>query len=215
MNKDQTTYLIIGLLAGIILTWAVASTAVNRGNTGMMRMMGMRSMMNDGDEDGEYGMMGNIDQHFIEQMIPHHDDAVTMANMALQKAEHPEIKNLSQNIIKAQTEEINKMRQWYKNWFGKEVPDAFGAMGHGMGSGMMHGGMMGNSADSTSLENAKPFDKEFIEQMIPHHQMAVMMAQMLKNSTARPEMKQLADDIITAQNTEIEQMRGWYSQWYK
>ena len=148
-------------------------------------------------------------------MIPHHEDAITMANIALQKAEHQEIKGLAQNIIKGQTDENNKMKAWYKSWFGREVPDTFAGAGHGMGSGMMQNGMMGNSGDISDLETAKPFDKEFIEQMIPHHQMAIMMAQMLQNSTNRLEMKQLADDIIKAQAKEIEQMRSWYSTWYK
>jgi len=213
MNKDQITFGIIGLFVGIVIASLFARTAVNGQNYGMMRMMGMRGNMMAGSNQN--GMMGNIDRHFIEQMIPHHDDAITMANIALTKAEHQEIKSLSQNIIKAQTEENNKMKQWYKDWFGTEVPDAFAGTGHSMGSGMMHGGMMGNTGDISSLENAKPFDKEFIEQMIPHHQMAVMMAQMLKNSTNRPEMKQLADDIIKAQSSEIEQMRSWYQEWYK
>ncbi len=206
MNKDQITYGVIGLVLGIILTWLFASMAVSGQNGNMMRIMGMRPALT---------MMSSIDQHFIEQMIPHHDDAITMANIALQKAEHTEIKNLAQNVIKTQTEENTKMSQWYKNWFGKDVPDTFAVMGHGMGSGMMHGGMMNDLPDISTLESSQPFDKEFLEQMIPHHQMAVMMAQMLKNSTNRSEMKQLAEDIITAQNKEIEQMRGWYSQWYK
>jgi uncharacterized protein (DUF305 family) len=203
MNKDQITFGIIGLLLGIVLSGWFANTAVNNQNYGMMNMMGMRS--------SSTGMMNTIDQHFIEQMIPHHDDAIKMANIALQKAEHPEIKDLAQNILKTQTEENSKMKLWYKNWFSNEVPDAFG----GSGSGMMHGGMMGSDSDISSLESAKPFDKEFIEQMIPHHQMAVMMTQMLKNSTNRSEMKQLADNIISAQTEEIEQMRNWYNQWYK
>src|SRR3989344_5077170 len=58
-------------------------------------------------------------------------------------------------------------------------------------------------------------DSHFIEQMILHHQMAVMMAQMLLRSTNRPEMKQLAENIITAQTKEINQMREWYSAWYE
>ncbi len=208
MNKDKILYGAMGFVLGIVVIGFFASYAVNGNHSGMMQMMGMRSTPNS-------NMMGNIDQHFIEQMIPHHDDAISMANIALQKAEHMEIKNLSQNIVKAQTEENIKMSAWYKNWFGKDVPDIFSAAGHGMGSGTMHGGMMGNTTDISDLESAKPFDKEFIEQMIPHHQMAIMMAQMLKSSSNRSEMQKLAEDIISAQTSEIEQMREWYNQWYK
>jgi uncharacterized protein (DUF305 family) len=200
MNNDKLIYGVTGLILGVLLMWIFTSYGVNGKYGGMM---GMRS-----------NIMGNVDEHFIEQMIPHHDDAITMANMGLQKAEHQEIKDLSKNIIKAQTEENNKMSAWYKDWFGTDVPDRFAGMGNGMG-GMIHNGMMGNATDISDLESAQPFDKEFIEEMIPHHQMAVMMAQMLEQSTTRSEMKKLAQDIIRTQNEEIEQMRNWYSQWYK
>lgn len=210
MQQDKLLYGVVGLVLGVVLTWVFATSAVNGNRVGMMNMMGLRA-----GSSYQGAMAGNIDQHFIEQMIPHHDDAITMANIALSKAEKKEIKDLSQNIIKAQTDENNKMKLWYQDWFGASVPDAFAGTGHGMGSGMMHGGMMGDTGDISSLEVAKPFDKEFIEQMIPHHQMAIMMAQMLKNSTNRSEMKQLADDIIQAQTDEIDQMREWHKVWYK
>jgi len=176
----------------------------------------MRGMMNWRYDEGNMmgqNMMGNIDQHFIEQMIPHHDDAITMAKTGLQKAEHEEIKTLSQNIIRTQTAENEQMKTWYQAWFGGEVEEIFPGMS--IASGMMHGGMMGDSTDMNRLENAEPFDKAFIEEMIPHHQMAVMMAQMLERTTDRSEMKKLAADIISAQTKEINQMRQWYQDWYK
>jgi len=204
--QTKIIYGVIGLIVGSMVTWAFAMSAVNNQNTGMMGMMGFRTT--------SIGR-SNTDRHFIEQMIPHHDDAVTMASLALQKAEHQETKVLAQNIIKGQSDEISQMRQWYKDWYGKDVPDAFGAMGHQVGSKTVHMGMMGNTTDTKSLETANPFDKAFLEEMIPHHQMAIMMAQMLKNSSNRPEMQALADNIIRAQTKEIEQMRTWYNQWYK
>ena len=80
--------------------------------------------------------------------------------------------------------------------------------------GMMHmGGMEG---DTNVLQNVSEahFDREFIEQMIPHHEMAIMMAEMLRASTVRDEMKELANNIITSQSREIEMMRGWLTSWY-
>ena len=50
--------------------------------------------------------------------------------------------------------------------------------------------------------------------MIPHHQMAIMMATMLLQGTERGEMKALAQAIINAQSKEIDQMRSWYRSWY-
>jgi uncharacterized protein (DUF305 family) len=204
--QEKIMYGIIGLLIGVIATGVFANRAVNSYHPGMMSMIGLGQTSQ---------MMGSIDGHFIEQMIPHHDDAITMGKLALENAEHQEIRDLGQNIIEAQSAEIDQMKSWYQTWFNASVPDIFSGTRRGMGSGMMNGGMMNNESDIEFLSTARPFDKAFIEEMIPHHQMAVMMAQMLKASTTRPEMKQLANNIIETQTNEIEQMRGWYSQWYK
>lgn len=165
---------------------------------------------------GTTSTSGNMERHFIEQMIPHHEDAITMAQTALEKAGHQEIKKLAEDIIRAQSEENEQLRQWYQAWYGTAVPDDSSLMGHdmSMGRGVMHMGMMGDETDVDRLETAAPFDKAFIEQMIPHHQMAVMMANMLLPEAERAEMKQLANAIIEAQTREINQMRLWYQSWY-
>lgn len=195
--NDKLKYGLIGLLLGGFLVLIGAAISVNSNNTGMMRNS------------------NTIDAHFIEQMIPHHEDAITMAKLAETKAKTEEVRQLSKNIINSQGKEIDQMKAWYKQWFGREVPqDTIAMQHHGMGSSNgMHMGMTGTTEDLTRLENAEDFDKAFVEHMIPHHQMAVMMATMLKNGTDRPEMKKLADDIITAQTKEIKQMRMWLREW--
>jgi uncharacterized protein (DUF305 family) len=146
-------------------------------------------------------------------MIPHHEGAIEMAKLAQQRSKRPEILTLAEAIMQGQSQEITQMQAWYKNWYGVEVP-VNSTIGMGMGRGMMQGGMMGGeTADIESLKNATNFDEAFLQEMIPHHQMAVMMAQMLLSGTNRPEMKQLGQDIITAQEAEIEQMRSWLQDW--
>ena len=163
--------------------------------------------------------MMDPDRMFIEQMIPHHQDAIDMANLALVRAEHPEIRQLAENIIRDQSREISRMRSWYKAWYGTDVPEYEDAMmGGGMnrrgsGTGMMSGGTGGSMTDLAQLGNATRFDKEFIEQMVPHHQMAIMMAQMTLNSDHQ-EMRELGSSIIRSQSAEVEQMQEWYSLWY-
>lgn len=208
MTNDQLKYGIGGLLIGGVAVWILMGST---GNYGFRGMMGQRF-----SSQNQMMISGMMDAHFIEQMIPHHEDAITMAKLALTKAQHPEIKQLAQSIIESQSKEIDQMQAWYKDWYGREVPTGTQVMGqHGMMSGRgMHMGMMGNETDITRLEQATDFDRVFIEEMIPHHQMAVMMANMLKVGTQRPEMKQLADDIITAQTREIDQMRQWYDAWF-
>lgn len=185
----------VGVMIGIVLTLVFTS-------------------MSGGVVNDHISMMGSIDSMFIEQMIPHHEDAIVMADLALEKAKHDEIKELATDIKRTQSEEIEQMKTWYKDWFGDDVPNVSSGMGHDMGAGMMNMGMMGDSTDIDKLETAADFDKAFIEDMIPHHQMAVMMAQMLQETTNRPEMEQLAKNIINAQTLEIDAMREWYRQWY-
>ena len=198
--------IIIGLIIGVLL----AQNAVNYNQTGMIRMMGMRSQNNS-------MVASTMDAHFIEQMIPHHKDAITMAELAKDLAKRQEVKTLAQNIIDSQSKEIGQMKSWYKDWYGRNLPTGSNVMQqHGMITGSsMHMGMMGNETDMTRLQEADDFDRVFIEDMIPHHQMAVMMASMLKNGTNREEMRKLADDIVSAQTKEIDSMRSWYKEWYE
>jgi uncharacterized protein (DUF305 family) len=86
-----------------------------------------------------------------------------------------------------------------------------------MGGGMLsQSGMhMGGQEDMKALETATDFDKAFLEAMIPHHQLALMMVQMLESGTNRPEMIQLAKNITVSQSKEIKDMQGWYTEWYK
>ena len=209
--NEKLKYGLGGLISGALLVWITTLTILNSNNTKMIGMMGFR---NSSQQDVIQNASG-IDAHFIEQMIPHHTDAITMAKLAQKKAQKQEIKQLAENIITSQSQEIDQMENWYEEWFGKEVSLNSDVMGqHGMMQrGQMHMGMMGNETDMSRLEAASGFDTAFIEEMISHHQMAVMMAQMLKNGTNRSEMKQLADDIIDAQSTEIDQMREWYQEW--
>lgn len=143
------------------------------------------------------------DRLFIEQMIPHHEDALTMASLAATRARRPEILKLARDIQRTQQAEIDQMKAWYAEWFGGEIP--------ARGTRAM---AMAHAPNLEALRTSSDFDQQFIVEMIPHHQMAVMMAQMVGASTERPEMKRLAEDIITAQSREIEAMRTWYEKWY-
>jgi uncharacterized protein (DUF305 family) len=157
---------------------------------------------------GMRGMSGGMDEMFIEQMIPHHDDAIAMAELALERSERPEIRQLAEDIRRSQTAENAQMRDWYREWYGG-APDIGGEMGMGMGMGMMS-----ETTDMRALDSAPDFDKEFLEQMIPHHEMAVMMTSMVGGGGGRQELRELADSMRRAQSREIELMEGWYNEWY-
>lgn len=156
---------------------------------------------------GMYNRGAMMDRHFIEEMIPHHQGAIDMAKLALEKSKNPALLTLAGDIISAQTKEIEQMRLWYSEWFGTEVPVATTGSMMGMGHGGMQQ-MASMQGDLDSLKNATNFEAEFVSQMIPHHEMAVMMARMLLSATSRPELKTFAQDIIKLQTAEIELMKS-------
>jgi uncharacterized protein (DUF305 family) len=202
-----------GLIIGLMSSLLFRSYGPTPGGWGMMGG-GYPTLSTDSTVSRQGLMPVSLDRHFIEQMIPHHEDAVSMSDLALTKAEHPELKLLAQNIKRDQTVEIGQMREWYASWYGTDVPEfAGGMMGGGMGRGMMMGAL-GDATDLDALKSSKSFDKEFIEQMIPHHQMAIMMAQMLLSGTDREELRTLGANIVRSQSAEIGQMREMYKSWY-
>ena len=151
----------------------------------------------------------SMDQHFIVMMIPHHDGAIAMADLALTRARRPEIKELARSIKASQSQENAQMRTWYRQWFGGDVPSwtTGGAMGMGgMGMGM--------GTSLAALKNAADFDRAFIEQMIPHHRMGVMMASMAQSNSQHPQLRELQQAMVRVQSQEIEQMAQWYRSWY-
>ncbi|WP_231598111.1 DUF305 domain-containing protein [Synechococcus sp. CBW1002] len=181
--------------------------------------------MPDHDEDiervGRPGMGLPSDQPFIVMMIPHHDGAIAMADLALSRARRPEIKALAKRIQASQTKENAQMRAWYQQWFGQSMPTwgpgaGWGGQGRMGGMGMaMGGGPMGSSTNLIALSQAPDFDRAFIEQMIPHHQMGVMMASMAQINAQHPELRKLQHAMVRVQSEEIEQMEQWYRKWYE
>jgi uncharacterized protein (DUF305 family) len=152
-------------------------------------------------ENGKYS-----DRAFIDAMVPHHQGAIAMAEVALKNAEHEEIKELSRNIVSTQQLEIEELKSIKKEEFGtSNVPMK-------MSPQQMRG--MGMMMDPQELANREPFDKAFIDAMIPHHQSAIYMSQVAQEESKIPEIKQLAENIVDAQKREIEQMKQWRKQWY-
>lgn len=158
----------------------------------------------------------NYDLRFIDAMTPHHQGAVEMAKEALSKSQHPEIKKLAQDIIAAQNREINQLKQWRQAWYPKadSTPMAYdGKMGQmmPMSQSQMQDMMMKGDLGAADAQ----FDLRFINAMIPHHEGAITMAQDASSKSKRPEIKKLAQDIITSQQKEIDQMKEWRKAWYK
>ena len=162
--------------------------------------------------------MAPADQRFIVMMLPHHDGAIAMAELARTRARRAEIKALAQQIETSQRAENAQMRRWWQQWYGGEVPIPAGAAQGAMpGMGWMTGSrsdMAGMASSLEELKRARDFDRAFIEQMIPHHRMGVMMASHAQWNTRHAELRALQAAMVSAQSREIRQMERWYRQWY-
>jgi uncharacterized protein (DUF305 family) len=160
-----------------------------------------------GEDHEQSSNSGNAtDAAFIADMTAHHEGAIEMARVAQKRAEHPEIRRLAGDIVAAQKGEISVMKS-----IGR---DMHGMSEHGDGHMGMSDAEMGMAMDPAELEKAKPFDRAFIDAMVPHHQGAVAMAKELLKKGEQPALRTMADDIIEAQTKEIEQLRGWRMAWY-
>lgn len=141
------------------------------------------------------------DVRFAQMMIPHHQQAIEMADVALSKPSASEkVKELSADIKKAQDPEIATMRGWLSSW-GAQTS---------MPPGMDHGSGMMSADDMDKLKAAEgaAFDRTWITQMISRHEGAVTMAEQVLATTQNPEVKQLAEAIIKAQKAEIATMQS-------
>jgi uncharacterized protein (DUF305 family) len=185
------------------------------------------------------GMMGQFDLMFIDMMTPHHTSAVMMAEVAQTRAEHPELRALAEQIIESQSTEIAQMHAWRDQWFPDapampmmpmeqmmemmsgmmgqmpdEMPgDVMGTPGAMPGPGGM-GMMMDMEQEIAELcATTEGFDLAFIDAMVPHHQTAVMMAQVAAMRAEHPELQALAQTMVEDQSREIEQMQTWRAAW--
>jgi uncharacterized protein (DUF305 family) len=151
----------------------------------------------------------DADVEFAQGMIPHHRQAVEMADLAPTRAQSPQVKKLAARIKAAQDPEITTMSGWLKSW-GKEVPQDMDHDGMGHGSTDMGEDMPGMMSDEQmdELEAAKgtAFDRAFLEMMIEHHQGAIEMAKTEQLDGKDPAAKKLAATIEKAQTAEIAQM---------
>lgn len=143
------------------------------------------------------GRQGDI--MFAQMMIPHHEQAIEMADIALSKSSaSSEVDALATEIKKAQDPEITTMREWLTSWGAPTSAP----------TGMDHGSGMMSETDMEELKSAegKSFDQMWITMMISHHKGAVSMAEQVLTTTENPEVEQMAKAIIKAQKSEIATM---------
>ena len=186
-------------VATAALVTAAILTACSTGSDDSMPSMdaGGTSM----SSDMATGSVQEDDVMFAQMMIPHHEQAVEMADMALDPdaSSSVEVRELAVDIKAAQDPEIETMRAWLEAWGAPQ--EAPSAMDHD--SGMMSQGDMGALASAEGAE----FDQMWLTMMIEHHEGAITMARDVQSTTEDEEVAALAEDIIAAQEAEIATMQ--------
>lgn len=188
-------------------TQGTSRTAIATMDQGGMPMASATAMMGQGEmqhggmqHGGTQTSSAPFDAQFIDSMTEHHQGAISMARQALNESQRMEIKQLAQNIISSQQQEVDQMTTWRKQWY----PDVPSTGGMGMEMGDM----------DVSADTSRPFDQRFISAMIAHHEGAIAMANEAQTKAEHAEIKDLAAAIIKAQEAEVAQLKAWNSQWF-
>ncbi|KQS54573.1 hypothetical protein ASG36_20560 [Geodermatophilus sp. Leaf369] len=141
------------------------------------------------------------DVTFAQSMIPHHEQAVEMADLVADRSTNPDVLDLAGRIQAAQGPEIDVLNGWLDSWGANNSDDT---------SGMAHSGMSGmmTEDDMSSLETASgvDFDRMWLQLMLEHHTGAVGMAQTEIADGEDPAAIALAQDIQSSQGAEITEM---------
>ena len=158
-----------------------------------------------GSDDNDSPAGNGTDLAFAQQMAAHHQAAIDMARTAQKQGQSVYIKTLADDIITSQQGEIAVLKATEGDMADRGV-DA-GDLGLSDDLSVMN-------MDDDALASADPFDREFVDMMIPHHQGAIRMARVEIDKGASPALKQMAQDIIDAQSREINEMNAFRAKTY-
>lgn len=154
------------------------------------------------------------DVRFAQQMIPHHAQAVEMAQIALDRADDPAVRELAGQVEAGQDPEIEIMTSWLEEW-GEDVPHADGH-DHGDSGGDSSDGSHGDMAGMMTTEDldglrqasGAAFDRRWLELMIEHHEGAIEMAETEQSEGRDADAFALAARIASTQQSEVDRMQA-------
>ena len=195
ITVDKKTGVLVAIIVVLIAT--ILGISFNKNGEGnFFGMHGKDSMeMHNNSSSAAYT---GADVMFLQMMIPHHQQAIDISNIALKTSKDSELLALADTIIKAQTSEILQMNAWLKD------AEATTDMGHSM-SGM--GGMLDDAELSAlSAATGKTFDTLWLEGMVGHHDGAIHMTTMIQDAS-NSDIRVFGESIVKDQSAQIEQMK--------
>ena len=196
INIDKKTGIFTGII--VVLLAIIMSMGMSRNNDrGFFNMHGFGMM--DSDESRSTKDLSSADIMFLQMMIPHHQQAVDISELAMARSKDAELIALATDIRDGQSAEIIQMKSWLR-----EV-NADIDMGHSMGEAM--GGMLTDTELSDlNAATGKNFDLLWLKGMTNHHVGALHMSTMIRDAR-NAEIKRFGENVISAQTAQIEQMK--------
>ncbi|MEP6814452.1 MAG: DUF305 domain-containing protein [Marmoricola sp.] len=152
------------------------------------------------------GSFDKTDVSFAQDMIPHHQQAVQMARLAMDRASSTRVKTLAPQIEAAQGPEIKTMTGWLKAW-GQKTPSSDTRGMQGMGGSRMPGMMNSHDMQRLGKASGTSFDRMFLTMMVSHHDGAIKMARTEQADGKNAEAVALAKRIEADQTSQIATMK--------
>lgn len=155
-----------------------------------------------------------FDQLYLDMMLPHHGSVIALAQAALAHLTDPRLVDIAEAIIAAQTDENAMLTGWRTAWYGAGQPDTSEAAMMQMLDAMPVATMddmmrqMDPAAQVSAFCSASDPDLAFIDQVIPHHQMAVDVSVIAVGKAEHPELVTFAEGVIANQQAEIDELTG-------
>jgi uncharacterized protein (DUF305 family) len=146
----------------------------------------------------------NADQKFVQEMIPHHEQAVVMSEMVGNVEVSGETAALATDIIGAQAREIESMKNFLSEWGVEFNPNSDPHAGHMMSADESHGMMTDEELAELEDSSGINFEKMWLTMMRVHHEGAIKMATTVIADGKDARVKVLAEAIISKQQKEIE-----------
>lgn len=194
-------------IAAIALAACGSSKSPSTDSTSPSSMPGMNMSQHANMSSSASGALihNAADVAFASSMLPHHAQAVTMADLALGKATSAQVRQMAQQMKAMQSKEIQTMTEWMSAW---HEPMPAMSMSGEMGLMAMNGMMTDAEMQGLSSASGATFDKMWLQLMIKHHQGAIAMAEDEKSKGENSNSQALAASVISAQTTEIKQMQA-------
>jgi uncharacterized protein (DUF305 family) len=187
---DKKTGVLLAIIA--LLGATVVSFAIN-GKSDHMGGMGAHESHNSSNSN-----YTGADIMFLQMMIPHHQQAIDISNLAMKTSKDAELLALAKIIARDQASEITKMKAW--------LADAGAGMDMGHSMDGMGGMLSGAELSALNVETGTKFDILWLKGMTGHHDGAIHMTTMIRDAS-NPEIKAFGEKVIADQSAQIEQMR--------